>query len=83
LNLQKEVVLARFDRHVIRRIKNVLIDEGRVNMTNLATKANVQYSRLVKYVEWLSSIGAVQVISDGKFKEILITERGRELFSNF
>ena len=83
LSVQKEYGLTRFDRHVVRRIAGVLINNGAINMTNLATKSNVQYGRLVKYVEWLNSMGAVQVIRVGRFRQILITEKGRETIVNF
>ena len=46
-------------------------------------KANVQYNRLLKYVRWLESIGAIQLISDGKSTDILMTEKGKEILVNF
>jgi predicted transcriptional regulator len=75
--------LIKLNREVIRRIREVLYDEGRMKRTRLAVKANVQYNRLLKYIRWLESIGAIQLISDGKYTDILITEKGKEILVNF
>jgi predicted transcriptional regulator len=75
--------LIRLNREVIRRIREVLYDEGRMKRTRLALKANIQYGRLLKYIRWLESIGAVQLILDGESTDILITEKGKELLANF
>ncbi len=75
--------MIRVNLEVIRRIREVLYDEGRMKRTRLALKANVQYNRLLKYVRWLESIGAIQLISDGKYTDILITEKGKEILVNF
>jgi predicted transcriptional regulator len=75
--------LIRLNREVIRRIREILYDEGRVKRTRLALKANIQYNRLLKYVRWLESIGAIQLISDGKYTDILMTEKGKEILVNF
>jgi predicted transcriptional regulator len=75
--------LIKLNREVIRRIREVLYDEGRMKRTRLALKANVQYNRLSKYVRWLESIGAIQLISDGKSTDILITEKGKEILVYF
>ena len=81
--MQTNLGLIRLDRDVIRRIREILCDEGGIKMTRLALKANVQYNRLLKYISWLEGIGAIQVISDGKSRDILITEKGREILVNF
>ncbi len=75
--------LIRLNREVIRRIREVLYDEGRMKRTWLALKANIQYGRLLKYIRWLESIGAVQLIIDGESTDILITQKGKELLANF
>jgi predicted transcriptional regulator len=75
--------LIRLNREVIRRIREVLYDEGRMKRTRLALKANIQYGRLLKYIRWLESIGAVQLIIDGESTDILITQKGKELLANF
>jgi predicted transcriptional regulator len=81
--MENNYELIRLNREVIRRIREVLYDEGRTKRTRLALKANVQYNRLLKYVCWLESIVAIQVISNGKSTDILITEKGREILANF
>lgn len=74
--------LDRLDLKVVKRIRGVLVDEGKLKMTNLATRSNVQYNRLVKYVNWLNNIKAVSVIHNGKQKEVMMTEDGKKIFEN-
>lgn len=75
--------LIKLNLEVIRRIREVLYEEGRMKRTRLALKANVQYDRLLKYVRWLETIGAIQLISDGESTYISMTEKGKEILVNF
>jgi predicted transcriptional regulator len=75
--------LSRFSYDVIKRIRDTLTDNGKMKISNLALKANVQYTRLVRYLRWLQAIGAVEIISDGRFKYVLMTRKGNEVFSLF
>lgn len=63
---------------ILRKVINVLYDHGPLEKTDLSKKTGVHYQRLMKYVDWLESKGAVEkMVSDGKLK-VSLTERGRE-----
>lgn len=65
------------DLYVLARIIKVLKERKRLNRTTLATYTGLSYDRLVKYLDWMSSKGFVELNSNG---EVLLTKLGKETY---
>ena len=65
------------DLYVLARIIKVLKERKKLNRTNLATSTGLSYDRLVKYLEWMSSKGFVDLDSNG---EVILTKLGAETY---
>jgi predicted transcriptional regulator len=65
------------DLYVLARIIKVLKERKRLNRTTLATYTGLSYDRLVKYLDWMSGKGFVELNSNG---EVLLTKLGKETY---
>jgi predicted transcriptional regulator len=65
------------DLYVLARIIKVLKEQKELNRTNLATHTGLSYDRFVKYLEWMSSKGFVELNSSG---EVTLTTLGVETY---
>lgn len=76
-----DTILKRVDLYVFLRFLTVINDAAPVKVTHLQLKTGTNYSACVKYVDLLERLQLVQVDTDGKNKEIHMTEKGRNAFS--
>ena len=65
------------DLYVLARIIKVLRERKSLNRTTLATSTGLSYDRLVKYLDWMSEKGFVELDSNG---EVLLTKLGAETY---
>lgn len=65
------------DLYVLARIIKVLKERKSLNRTTLATSTGLSYDRLVKYLDWMSEKGFVELDSNG---EVLLTKLGAETY---
>ncbi len=65
------------DLYVLARIIKVLKERKSLNRTTLATSTSLSYDRLVKYLDWMSEKGFVELDSNG---EVLLTKLGAETY---
>ena len=65
------------DLYVLARIIKVLKERKILNRTTLATSTGLSYDRLVKYLDWMSEKGFVELDSNG---EVLLTKLGAETY---
>ena len=65
------------DLYVLARIIKVLKERKSLNRTTLATSTGLSYDRLVKYLEWMSDKGFVELDSNG---DVLLTKLGTETY---
>lgn len=65
------------DLYVLARIIKVLKERKSLNRTTLATSTGLSYDRLVKYLDWMSSKGFVELDLNG---EVLLTKLGTETY---
>ena len=71
-----------FNISIINRILVALQEKGRINRTNLAGLAGLNYNQCVKYVNLLQMLGWVRVVfCDGH--QITIDEKGIEIIKRF
>lgn len=63
---------------ILPRIMRIILENDSMTRTTLSQVANLNYSRLCKYVVWMEKKSFIEfVISDGKLT-IKLTENGRE-----
>jgi predicted transcriptional regulator len=65
------------DLYVVARIVNALRNEGPTKRTQLATMTRLSYDVLVKYLEWMSQKGLVEVDSDDNVR---LTPQGYKVY---
>lgn len=53
-----------------------ILKEGKISISHLQQKANVNPKTLQKYVQYLHSKQFVDLYVDGRFKKLTITEKG-------
>jgi predicted transcriptional regulator len=69
---------SRPDLYVVARIIKVLNDKNRINKTALATSTGLSYDKLMKYLDWMSCKGFVELDSSGC---VCLTDRGRNAYA--
>jgi len=67
-----------FNINIINRILVAIREKGRVNRTNLAGMAGLNYNQCIKYVNLLRLLGWIDVVVDDSY-QIVITEKGIEI----
>ena len=65
------------DLYVLARIIKVLKERKSLNRTTLVTSTGLSYDRLVKYLEWMSNKGFVELDSNG---EVILTKLGTKTY---
>lgn len=66
-----------FNIKIACRILSILVENGRINRTNLAGKSGLNYNRCVKYTEILLRLGWARIIFDDS-NYLAITNNGLE-----
>lgn len=76
--IRKKKELQRIDWNVAKRIIIKLHDTGKVTKTNLATKCNLGYDKLVLYLDWLEIMDMItkNTEHDDKLEGISLSEFG-------
>ncbi len=63
---------------ILSRIIHVMLEKNCIKKTSLSQEANIQYTRLLKHLDWLEKKYLVEsVIEEGKVG-IILTSKGRE-----
>ncbi|MDE1840114.1 MAG: hypothetical protein KGH87_09365 [Thaumarchaeota archaeon] len=63
---------------ILVRIMRVILEKNCIKKTNLSQEANVQYTRLLKHLDWLEVKHLVEpMIEDGRIG-IKLTNKGKE-----
>jgi len=84
---QKE--LRRIDWNIIKKLLNILYNEGKMRKTILARKSNMGYDKCVLYIDWLYMLDFIRRNLDEEKTEIIsLSELGisfckRKLIENF
>jgi predicted transcriptional regulator len=65
------------------RVAAVLANENRMGITNLAMAARMNHKRCLSIVLLMERCGYVRLVSDGRKKEVIVTERGLDYFKQF
>lgn len=71
-----------FNMSIILRILSTLHEEGRMNITNLASRTRLNYSKCMKYINLMALLGWIKVIFD-ETHYLAITEKGFEVIDRF
>jgi predicted transcriptional regulator len=66
---QKE--LRRIDWNIIKKLLNILYNEGKMRKTILARKSNMGYDNCVLYIDWLSMLDLIRRNPDEERAEII------------
>ena len=76
--------LQRIDWNVVKRIMMKLYNAGKVTKTNLATKCNISYDKLILYLNWLEIMDMVNrsMDQDNKLESIKLSEIGVRFCKN-
>ncbi len=75
-----------FNINVVRRIINVLHENGHLKRTNLAGKSGLNYNKCMRYIDLLYALGWIRILFEDGSCFITITDRGLEtieLLKNF
>lgn len=65
---------SRLSPTTIKKLCNLLMEERMMPVSHLSRKAGMHHSRLIKYIEWFATIGAIQVLEEGRFKTVKVIE---------
>lgn len=65
---------------IVLDVLEVLITQGEVNPTRLATAVNMPYDRLTALLQELSDKGIVKINSSGRSRNVSVTPKGVELY---
>jgi predicted transcriptional regulator len=79
LELCKEDTAYTFSIHIINRILLALQEKGRINRTNLAGMAGINYKQCVKYVNLLLQFDWIRIASEDSHLIVTITEKGIDM----
>jgi predicted transcriptional regulator len=65
------------DLYVIARIIKTLKEKKKMNKTKLATSTELAYDKLVKYLDWMSKKGFIEIDENGL---VILTDTGIETY---
>jgi predicted transcriptional regulator len=65
------------DLYVVARIIKALKEKNKVNKTTLATSTGLSYDKFVKYLDWMSKKGFVEIDENGA---VVLTKEGSEAY---
>jgi predicted transcriptional regulator len=70
--------LKRIDWKIIKKLLNILYNEGKLKKTVLARKSNMGYNNCILYVDWLHMLDFIRRdVDDERFEIISLSELGR------
>lgn len=74
--------LKRIDWKTVKRIVSILHNNVRMKKTLLATTCSMGYDKCRLYIDWLEMMDLIrkEINDDGK-EELILTEKGRSLYS--
>jgi len=65
------------DLYVVARIIKSLKEKNKVNKTTLGTSTGLAYDKLIKYLDWMSKKGFVEIDENGL---VVLTKDGSEAY---
>ena len=68
---------------LLTRVLKILLKRCTMGKTVLAQKANVNYARLVKHLNWLEQKGFVKFVVENGKVNIVLTKNGKEFAATF
>lgn len=77
INLRTEYANT-FSVNVIKRIMDILYDNGRLKRTNLAGMSGLNYNKCIRYLKLLHALGWIKILFDDGSCFVTITDRGIE-----
>lgn len=63
---------------ILSRITTVLLDRNTIGRTELSQKANVNYTRLLRHIEWLQDKELVDLIVERGKVKVRLSNTGKE-----
>jgi len=75
--LNSETQSSKPDLYVVARIINSLNQKNKVNKTALALSTGLAYDKLIKYLDWMSKKGFVEIDGNGL---VILTTTGAEAY---
>lgn len=69
------------DLKKIKRILEILAENGRVKRTQLSAKTGMNYDRCMRYINILKLIKMVEVVVENNCNYIIITQTGMEIIN--
>lgn len=64
--------------NVIKRIMDILYDNGRLKRTNLAGMSGLNYNKCIRYLKLLHTLGWIRILFEDGSCFVTITDRGIE-----
>jgi predicted transcriptional regulator len=75
--MNSETQSSKPDLYVVARIIKSLKEKNKVNKTALATSTGLAYDKLIKYLEWMSKKGFVEIDDNGL---VVLTTSGSKAY---
>ncbi len=75
--MNSETQSSKPDLYVVARIINALNQKNKVNKTALSLSTGLAYDKLVKYLDWMSRKGFVEIDDNGL---VVLTKAGAEAY---
>lgn len=63
---------------ILARIVRVILEKNSIRKTGLSQEANIQYTRLLKHLDWLEEKHLVESVIDNGGIGIKLTNKGKE-----
>ncbi|MGI0058439.1 MAG: winged helix-turn-helix domain-containing protein [Nitrosotalea sp.] len=67
---------------VLSRILKILSEQNRIGKTSLSLEANVNYCRLLRYLQWLKNKQLIEFVIDVNGVNIILSQPGRKFASS-
>jgi len=75
--LNSETQSSKPDLYVVARIIDSLKEKNNLNRTALSTSTGLAYDKLVKYLDWMSEKGFVEINENG---QVALTNKGSKAY---
>jgi len=75
--MNSEALSSKPDLYVVARIIKALKKKNKINKTALATCTELSYDKLVKYLDWMSKKGFIEIDENGA---VILTKAGSETY---
>lgn len=75
--MNSETQSSKPDLYVVARIIKSLKEKNKVNKTTLGTSTGLAYDKLIKYLDWMSKKGFVEIDENGL---VVLTKDGSEAY---